>query len=123
MFWNKKTDPQPLGVPLDELEAALTQTTLKTKRDGDSLIVMHPNFATHVDVVAPANRESENGPIKAVVQLRTELPREVAAMFSKPEMTVAMNAMVTLGALTYDNGKVFVGSRLNRPGNPGGSGV
>ena len=112
MFWNKKADPRPLGVPLDDLEAALAQTTLKTKRDGNSLIVTHPNFATHVDVVAPAKRESENGPIKAVVQLRTELPREVAAMFSKPEMTVAMNAMVTLGALTYDNGKVFVGSRL-----------
>jgi len=112
MFGYKKADPRPFGVPLDDLEAALAQTTLTTKRDGHSLIVTHPSFATRVDVLAPANRGAENRPIKAVVQVRTDLPRELAARFSKPEMTVAMNAMATLGALTYDDGKVFVGSRL-----------
>ena len=30
----------------------------------------------------------------------------------KPEMTAAMNAMATLGALTIDSGQIFVGSRL-----------
>lgn len=112
MFWNKKAGPRPFGVPIDDLEAALAATTLKTRRYGNSLFVTHPNFTTHVDLVVPANRDSENGPIKAAVQIRTELPGKIASMFSKPEMTVAMNAMVTFGALTCDNGKVFVGSRL-----------
>ena len=30
----------------------------------------------------------------------------------KPEMTAAMNAMATLGALTIDSDRIFVGSRL-----------
>lgn len=112
MFWNKKADPRPFGVPLDDLEASLAQTTLRTKRDGNSLIVAHPNFTTHVDVVVPTSRGTANRTIKAVVQLRTELPRQLASVFAKPEMTVAMNSMATLGALTCGSGKIFVGSRL-----------
>lgn len=112
MFWKKNRAPRPLGVSWERLVVALSATMLKVTRQGDSLIVEHPNFSTHVDVVRPADRESMDGPIEAVVQVRTALPREVAALFSKPEMTAGMNKFATLGALTVDSGDVFVGSRL-----------
>jgi hypothetical protein len=32
MFWNKKPDPSPLGVPLDELEAMLAPTSIRVSR-------------------------------------------------------------------------------------------
>lgn len=112
MFWKKKRDPRPLGVPWERLIVALSATTLEVTRDGDSLIVGHPNFSTHVNVVRPPDRESKDSPIAAVVQVRTALPREVAALFSKPELTARMNKLATLGALTADGGDVFVGSRL-----------
>jgi hypothetical protein len=48
-----------------------------------------------------------------VLRVKTELPEKLEAMFArKPEMTAAMNAMATLGALTIDSGQIFVGSRL-----------
>lgn len=112
MFLNKKPNLRPHGVPLDMVLAALNNTNLKARQEGDSLIVQHPSFITRVDVIPPANRESEKGPIQAVVLIRTPLPAEVASMFTKPEMTSAMNAMTTVGALTAESGKVFVGSRL-----------
>lgn len=112
MFFNKKSDPRPLGIPLDDLVTALAATTLKVKREDDSLIVKHRTYSTRVDVIRPPNLETENGPIKAVIQIRSVLPQEVAAMFKKPELTVAMNAMASLGALTVDDEMIFVGSRL-----------
>ena len=114
MFWNKKEDPSPMGVPLGQLCEILNQTNLTAKRKGDSLLVQHPNFLTQVDVVPPANRESENGPIRAVVRIRTELPKPIAGVLSSPEMMATMNAMSALGALVADprSNTVYVGSRL-----------
>jgi hypothetical protein len=109
---NKKNDQPLLGVPLDDLEVALKATSLNTIRDGNSLVVRHPNFSTHVDAIRPANRETEDGLINEVLVVRTALPREFAAKFSKPEMSTAMNTMATLGALTADGEGIFVGSRL-----------
>jgi hypothetical protein len=93
--------------------AALKHTSLSAKQDGDSVIVGHQNFTSRIDVVPPTNRESANFPIKVVLRVKTELPEKLGAMFArKPEMTAAMNAMATLGALTIDSGQIFVGSRL-----------
>ena len=40
MFF-KKPSPTPRGVPLGDLEEALKQTTLKSSRNGDTLVVKH----------------------------------------------------------------------------------
>ena len=114
MFWNKKEDPSPMGVPLGQLCEILNQTNLTAKRKGDSLLVQHPNFLTQVDVVPPANRESENGPIRAVVRMITKLPKPILTLFQgkEAESTAAYNAFAALGSLCADRGNVYIGSRL-----------
>ena len=112
MFSGKTNDARPFGVPLDNLASALEDNNLKATREGNSLIVRRPSLSTRVDVIRPANRESQNGLIAAVVQLRTAIPEELEATLSKPTTIVKMNRMATLGALTADGGKLFVGSRL-----------
>ena len=109
----KKRDPRPLGVPLDDLEKAINQTNLKASRDGDSLIVRNVNLITRVDVVPPGSRECGDAIIKAVVHIKTELPEEIAATFLKrPQLAGTINAMATLGALTLEGDRCFIGSRL-----------
>ena len=103
---------RPLGVPLDDLEQALKPTNLNVSRDGDALIARHDGLATRVEVVPPANPESENGPIKAVIQITSELPTETAQIFCSPGTISVANSMATLGALTEKDGCFFVGSRL-----------
>jgi hypothetical protein len=110
----RKTDSRPLVPPLDLVLAALKDTSLSVKQDGDSVIVGHRDFTTRIDVVPPANRESENFPIKVVLRVKTELPEKFGAIIAKkPEMTAAVNRMATLGALTIERGQIFVGSRLS----------
>jgi hypothetical protein len=112
MFWNKKSEPRRQDGPLDGLELALASTNLKVQRSGNTLRIDHGNYATTIDVVMPTNPHSPNGPIKYVFQIRTALPPELAPVFARPEATVAMNSMATLGALTTENGRTYIGSRL-----------
>jgi len=112
MFWSKTVDPNPLGVPLGDLLQMLKPTTIKAHIEGNVLIAKHEHYTTRVEVVPPDRRESPNGPIKAVVRIRTNLPEPLLKVIDKPEMTVAVNAFAALGAMTYDAGKIFVGSRL-----------
>ena len=109
----KKPDSRPLGVPLDDLEKAINHTNLKASRDGNSLIVRNANLITRVDVVPPSKRECGDATINAVVQIKTELPKEIAASFlNNPQLAGTINAMATLGALTIERDRCFVGSRL-----------
>jgi hypothetical protein len=109
----KKPDPRPLGVPLDDLKNAINQTNLKASRDGNSLIVKNSNLITRVNVVPPGNRECADATIDAVVQIETELPKEIAATFLRsPQLAGTINAMATLGALTIEGDRCFIGSRL-----------
>ncbi len=112
MFGRKSNELQVTGEPLDELAAALAATSLETERVGDSLIVTQPGFTTRVDVVRPASRGSDGSQVKFVLQIRSELSVEMASLIEAPEAAAAMNSMATLGALTHDDGSVFVGSRL-----------
>jgi hypothetical protein len=80
--------------------------------DGSTLVGRHDHYTTSIEVVPPEHRESEIGPIRAVVRITTELPGQVQELFQAPEMTVLMNSFAALGALTWERGKVFVGSRL-----------
>ena len=108
-----KSEPRPLGVPLGDLEKAINQTNLKASRDGNSLIVRNANLITRVAVVSPSNRECGDATIKAIVRIKTELPREIAGTFLRsPQLAGTINAMATLGALTIEGDRCFIGSRL-----------
>jgi hypothetical protein len=113
MFLKKKPDPRPFGVPLDHLQKAINQTSLKASRDGNSLIVRNADFITRIDVVPPSNRECGDASIKAVVEIKTELPKEIAGAFlNSLQLVATINAMATLGAVTVEENRCFIGSRL-----------
>lgn len=114
MFWNKKTDRNPLGVPLEDLQAMLAPTTIKTTLKGHVLLARHEQYTVRIEVVPPATRESENGPIRAVVRLTTDLQRKLLPMFQGREnsTTAVFNAFAALGALYSDGGTIQLGSRL-----------
>jgi hypothetical protein len=111
MFF-KKPSPTLRGVPLDRIAEALKQTTLKPSREGDTLVVKHDRFVTRVDVLAPKVSETVDGKIAAIVTIKTELPPDFSNIFIKPSMVSMVNSMATLGAVTEEKGKYFVGSRL-----------
>ena len=114
MFWNKKTDRNPLGVPLGDLQAMLAPTTIKTTLKGNVLLARHEQYTVRIEVVPPATRESENGPIRAVVRLTTDLQRKLLPMFQGRgnSTTAVFNAFAALGALYSDGGTIQLGSRL-----------
>ena len=111
-MFSRKPSPTPRGVPLGELEMALKPTTLKTSREGDTLLVRHESAVTRVEVSAPETAETVDGVISAIVTIRTELPAELSSLFTKPALVSMINSMATLGAVTEDKGRYFVGSRL-----------
>lgn len=43
MFWNKKPDPNPLGIPLGELVAMLEPTSIDASLEGNALVAKHYN--------------------------------------------------------------------------------
>lgn len=96
----------------DDLANAIRGTHLTARREGNSLFVRHPAYLTRIDVFEPRNRDSDNGSIKAVVRVRTELSSEMAAFLATPETAATMNAMATTAALTIDEDKIYLGSRL-----------
>jgi hypothetical protein len=109
---SNKTSPSPQGVPLGDLEAALAGTTLKTLREGDTLIVTHEHLVTLVEVSAPEIAETVDGRISAIVTVKTELPTEFSNAFATPALISMVNSMATLGAVTSEKGRHYVGSRL-----------
>ena len=114
MFSNKTPNSSPLGVPLGDLMAMLAQTSIKASLKGESLIARHEQYVIRIDVVPPALRESENGPIRAVDRMTTDLPAPLMSMFRGREAptTAAFNAFAALGALYQDGSTVRIGSRL-----------
>lgn len=111
MFF-KKPSPTPRGVPLGRIEEALKQTTLRASRERDTLVVKHERFVTRVDVLAPETAETVDGKISAIVTIKTELPSEFQNLLTRPAMVSISNSLATLGAVTEEKGKYFVGSRL-----------
>jgi hypothetical protein len=57
-------------------------------------------------------QEVSKDPIQAVVQIRTELPRNVDDELTTPQFLMILNKMAVLGAITLDNDQRFIGSRL-----------
>ena len=113
MFW-RKSSSDLLGVALGDLKKMLEPTSIKTTIEGNALIAQHEHYKIRVEAVPPENLESENGPIKAVVRLLTELPNPVLALFNgnHSDAIAVFNSFAALGALTADNRKIFIGSRL-----------
>ena len=114
MFWKKKADQSPLGVPLGDLALMLSTGTIKTSFDGNALLAKHEHFTTKVEVVPPAPGATTDEPIKASVQVTTELPAPMQKMMKGREIesAAAFNPMAALGALTCDKSRIYVGSRL-----------
>ncbi|NQV72247.1 hypothetical protein HQ496_03915 [bacterium] len=114
MFWNKKNDSNPLGVPLGEVLLMLQATSIKASLKGNILTAQHEHYRIKIEVISPQSPESENGPMRAVVRLITELPRAVLSLFQgkEAEVTSDINAFAALGSLYTDRGNIFIGSRL-----------
>jgi hypothetical protein len=110
MFLRKKPDQNPRGVPLDDLQKLLSTTTLKISRDAESLIAEHATAITKLKVIPPAGDEASEHPLQAVVQITTELPDNLISHFT-PLLPI-LNKMAVLGAMTVENGRCFIGSRL-----------
>lgn len=111
MFFKKKFDPTPRGVPLDQLEKALSATTLKISRNPESLIAEHETSVTKLEVIPPARDEISKNPIQAVVQITTALPANFSG-FLISESLMTLNQAAALGAITVKGDRCFVGSRL-----------
>jgi hypothetical protein len=99
-------------VRLGDLLLLLQPTTIKASLKGNALIARHDHYTTRVEVVPPAIRDTEDGPIKAVVRITTEVPKQLSEFFKKPEGIMAMNRFAALGALFSDGASTYVGSRL-----------
>ena len=104
--------PRPCGVPLSDLEAALSRTSLKVSRQRDTLLIRHEHYLTRIALAAPEKTGTTDGRIAAIVTVRTELPPEVAHLFAAPGLMSLANSMASLGAVTEDGGRYFVGARL-----------
>jgi hypothetical protein len=111
MFWNKQGDSSSLGVPFDDLLLLLQPTSIKASLKGSTLVAKHEHYTIRAEVVPPANH-TEDSPIRAVVRMTTDLPKPVAGMFNDPESTIVWNAFAALGAISYDQGTAYIGSRL-----------
>ena len=112
MFWNTKPDPQPFGVPLDRLEVALKAGHMATERDGNTLIGRQDGITTRISVDQPEDRKTEEGAIRAVVTIRTELPPELSSTIAKPAFINDLNRMTTIGALMIEERRLVIGSRI-----------
>lgn len=112
MSWNKKPEPKPFGIPLDEVELLLGGTNLKPTRDGDSLVVQHEKFTTRITVLPPPPQEAEEHKIRAVVQIKTTMPPEGASVFGSIGGCAMANSFATLGSLIVDGRENYIGSRL-----------
>ena len=114
MFWKKKTEPNPLGVPLSDLMALLEPTTIKASMKGSTLLARHEHYTIRIEVAPPEVADTEMGPIKAVVRMITDLPEPIETMFHarEAETAAALNSLAGLGGLYQEDRKVHIGSRL-----------
>lgn len=104
--------PSPLGVPLEQLETALRTAAFQVQREDAVLTVQHEYFSTRVEVVGPDTHPSDSARLRAAVQVRTDMPAQLAEVFETPATISMANRTAAGGALTVDEGRRFVGARL-----------
>ncbi len=93
----------------------LAPTTIKvTRKDDNTLLAKHEHYTVKVEAIPAEESDSENGPIRAVVRVTSELPRQIRQMFDGKEesATCTFNAFASLSALYLDGSKLLNGSRL-----------
>lgn len=114
MFWNKKHDPNPLGVRLGDLMAMLEPTSIQASLQGNVLVARHEHYTIRIEVVPPDASQTGSEPIRAVVRVITELPARIQTFFEGREAAAAAvyNRYAALGALYSDSGAIKIGSRL-----------
>lgn len=114
MFWKKKPESSPLGVRLGDLAKLLGSGKVKTAFEGNALLVSHQHYTTRVEVVPPEPGAVKDEPIKAVVRVVSELPAPLTEVLlaDSGEAAVQFNSMAALGAITLDDGSLYIGSRL-----------
>ncbi|MDA8349779.1 MAG: hypothetical protein M0038_13430 [Pseudomonadota bacterium] len=98
---------------LDGLAVAFSATDFALTREPGSLLAKQGSISTRIWMVSGEESDSPLGPVKCVLQIRSDLPAEMAGMIlAKPEAPEFMNRMATLGALTLDGDRWFVGARI-----------
>ena len=114
MFWSRKPDSNPLGVPLGDLMSMLEPTSIKATLQDNVLLARHEHYTIRIEVVSPDEIDSVDEPIQAVVRMVTELPASFEWFFNGREASAvaACNGFAALGALYSDNGTIKIGSRL-----------
>lgn len=114
MFWKKNSDPAPLGVRLDQIQAILSATSIKASLKGNTLLARHEHYTVRIEVVPAKSKDSQNGPIRAVVRVTAELPSPSQRFFSenRDSIMATFNSFASLTALYCDGGKIISGSRL-----------
>ncbi len=116
LFGKKKTasTSAPLGVPLSDLMPMLAPTTLKAAIVGNTLIAQHEQYKVTVEVIPPEVRGTEDGPIRAVVRIKSGIPKAILDQLGgKLEgLPAALNGFAALGAVTCEGKEIYVGSRL-----------
>ena len=93
----------------------LAPTAIKVSRKNDNtLLAKHEHYTVKVEVGPAEQRDSVNGPIRAVVKLTSELPAQIRQLFNGKEesATCTFNAFAALSALYVDGDKLLNGSRL-----------
>lgn len=107
-------DHNVLGFPLGSVDRKLRALGLLTRRQGPVLTVELGDARTVVRVEKASKSKTGDGMvIGSIVTIQTALP-EVHEELSKavPCYTALINRFATLGALTEEHGRYFVGSQL-----------
>ena len=114
MFKKMPANSEPLGVALSDLLVMLAPTSIRATIVGDTLVAQHEHYKVVVEVIPPEVRETEDGPIRAVVRIKSEIPRAVFDMFkaNSEEFCATLNRFAATGAVTRDGKAIYVGSRL-----------
>ena len=106
----KRSEFEPL---LDAVAEALADPDFVINRGPGSLLVKHGDISTRVEMAPCDETDSPIGPVKCVLQIRSDLAQEMTQfILTKPKATTLMNRMATLGALTFEGDHVFIGSRI-----------
>ena len=100
------------GLPVDAIEHALTAGGMAVTRTGNGLIGRQGKIITHISFEQPEDPDSENGDIRAVLTVKSELPVELAPLFEKPGSLAAFSRYATLAAPVLEEGIPVLGSRI-----------
>lgn len=98
----------PATALLEDLAETLSSAGINSTRNANSLTVKYGELVTRLEVLRPCGQKDARDPIREVVRVTTELPHRMAA--SVAAKASALNKLASSGAITEEDGKLFVGS-------------